>query len=69
LVYQVGRLEYIQSGRTFHEAPLRDGMGTLFVLKVARMSYMEIGAGERKSLVFSDSCVSGELSKLAFQRS
>ena len=36
-------------------------MGTLFVVKVTRMSHMEIGSGERNSLVFSDSCDSDEI--------
>ncbi len=35
--------------------------GTLNVVKVAYLGYMEIGAWERKSLAFSDSCVSGEI--------
>jgi hypothetical protein len=39
------------------------------VAKVVNLGYMEIGAWERKSLAFSDSCVSGEISKLAVQRS
>jgi hypothetical protein len=44
-------------------------MGTLFVVKMANLGYMEIGAQGRKLLVFSDSCDSGEISKLAVQRS
>jgi hypothetical protein len=34
-----------------------DRKGTLFVVKVAKTEYVEIGAWERKSLAFSDPCV------------